>query len=48
MSFFDWDLLGYRDYRYARVQVTEWPSHAAVVGKHALIETQYVRYTPTT
>ena len=45
ISFFDWDQLDYRDHRYIRVQVTEWPSQPSVIGKHALIETHYVRFT---
>lgn len=42
ISFFDWDQLDYRDHRYVRVQITQWPSQPNAVGKHALIETQYV------
>jgi hypothetical protein len=44
VSIFDWDRLGYRDHRYVRVRVTEWPSHPEVIGKHAFIETHYVRF----
>lgn len=44
VRFFDWDQLHYCDYRYVHVVVVDWPSHPAVVGKHALVETQYVRY----
>ncbi len=44
VRFFDWDQLGYRDNRYARVQIDSWPSRPDVIGKHALIETQYVRF----
>jgi hypothetical protein len=44
MYFFDFDALGYRDHRYVRVQVLAWPSQPDLAGKHALIETQYVRY----
>ena len=44
VSFFDWDQLGFRDHRYVRVQVDRWPSHVEAVGKHALIESQYVRF----
>lgn len=42
ISFFDWDQLDYRDHRYVRVQVLEWPSQPHTIGKHALIETHYV------
>lgn len=45
VAFFDWDQLDYRDYRYVRVVVAEWPSRPAVVGKHAFIETHYVRFS---
>ncbi|RYG12920.1 MAG: hypothetical protein EON92_06985 [Burkholderiales bacterium] len=45
VSFFDWDQLHYRDHRYVRVFVGAWPSQPAAVGKHALIESQYVRYS---
>lgn len=44
VSFFDWDQLHYRDHRYVRVVVAAWPSQPSAVGKHALIESQYVRY----
>jgi hypothetical protein len=44
VRFFDWDQLHYCDYRYVRVVVAGWPSQPAAVGKHALIESQYVRY----
>jgi len=44
ISFFDWDQLAYRDHRYVRVQVMEWPSHPDAVGKHALIESIYVQF----
>lgn len=44
ISFFDWDQLHYRDHRYVRVVVAGWPSQPAAVGKHGLIESQYVRY----
>ena len=44
ISFFDWDQLDYRDNRYVRVQMDRWSSHPETVGKHALIESQYVRF----
>jgi hypothetical protein len=47
ISFFDWDQLDYRDNRYVRVQIDHWPSHPETVGKHALIESQYVRFIKT-
>lgn len=44
VSFFDWDQLDYRDNRYVRVKVEHWPSQKVAEGKHALIESQYVRF----
>jgi hypothetical protein len=45
ISFFDWDQLDVRDHRYVRVQVTEWQSEPATIGKHALIEARDARFT---
>ena len=45
IQFFDWDVLSYRDNRFVRVQIESWPLHQELVGKHALIDTQYVRFT---
>ncbi len=42
IRFFDWDLLAIRDNHYVRARIEEWPEHPECVGKHALIETQYV------
>lgn len=44
ISFFDWDQLDYRDHRYVRVLVTEWAAQPKAVGKHAFIESHYVRF----
>jgi hypothetical protein len=44
VSFFDWDQKSYKDNRYVRVVVKDWPENLSLVGKHALIETQYVLY----
>jgi hypothetical protein len=44
VKFFDWDQMGYMDNRYARVIVREWPERQDLIGKHALIETQYITY----
>jgi hypothetical protein len=48
LSSFDWDQMYYRDNQYTRVQVRSWSSHPEVVGKHALIESQYVRFVKAT
>ena len=44
ICFFDWDDLEYRDNQYVCAQISQWPAHAEVVGKHILIESQYVRF----
>lgn len=44
VSFFDWDQKSYQDNRYVRAIVKDWPENQNLVGKHALIETQYVSY----
>lgn len=44
LQFFDWDDLGVRDNKYVRAVVGEWPGHSELVGKHALIETDYVTF----
>jgi hypothetical protein len=47
LAFFDWDQLGYQDNRHVRVRVDRWPSHPEVIGKHALIDCQYIRFVKT-
>ena len=42
IRFFDWDLLAIRDNQYVHARIDEWPDHPECVGKHVLIETQYV------
>ena len=44
VCFFDWDQLDYRDNRYVRVQIERWASNPETIGKHALIESHYVRF----
>ena len=44
VTFFDWDLLDLIDWRYVRVVVSAWPSRPELVGKHALVETIYIRF----
>jgi hypothetical protein len=44
VKFFDFDPMGCMDNRYVRVIVREWPERADLIGKHALIETQYITY----
>jgi len=40
----DWDRTDYIDFRYARVIIDSDASEARLNGKHALIETQYVKF----
>ena len=44
LSFFDWDQKSIKDNRYVRAIVLDWPGNEELIGKHALIETQYVNY----
>lgn len=44
VCFFDWDQLDCRDNQYVRVQIDRWPAHPDAVGRHALIESRYVRF----
>jgi hypothetical protein len=44
VSFFDWDEQDYKDNRYVCLQIDRWPLHPETIGKHALIESQYVRF----
>lgn len=44
ISFFDWDQLGVRDNHYVRVKIDHWQSHPDTVGKHALIDSRYIRF----
>ncbi|HEY9677851.1 MAG TPA: hypothetical protein V6C76_07565 [Drouetiella sp.] len=44
ICFFDWEHMHSRDYTYVRVEITDWPTHKEVVGKHALVESTMVRY----
>jgi hypothetical protein len=44
LCFFDWDQVDFMDHRYVRVVVQSWPQYPEHVGKHALIESQYVRF----
>lgn len=48
VSFFDWDQLDYRDNRYVCVRVDSSPAHVDIIGKHGLIESQYVRFVRST
>jgi hypothetical protein len=47
ISFFDWDALAMRDNRYARVRIAACDSNQALVGKHALLDSQRVSYRLT-
>jgi hypothetical protein len=43
VGFFDWDMLGFRDFRYYEVTIGASPTDADVVGRSALIECAAVR-----
>ena len=45
IRFFDWDQLSYRDNRFTRVVVIDWPGQRDHIDKHALIEAQCVCYS---
>ncbi|MGH8445678.1 MAG: hypothetical protein ACREVL_10450 [Solimonas sp.] len=38
VSYFDWDQLGFRDHHYVRVQISDWPEHPEMKGKHGLVD----------
>jgi hypothetical protein len=44
VSFFDWDQKSYKDNRYLKIIVKDWPENPSLIGKYALIETQYLSY----
>jgi hypothetical protein len=44
LSFFDWDVLDYRDNQYVRVLITDWPSQPGAIGKHALVEARSMQF----
>ena len=46
IRFFDWDNLDYRDNRYVRVPVNDWPAQPEAIGKHALIQSLDVQFVP--
>jgi len=45
IEFFDWDQTAIKDHRYVRAAVASWPIRPELVGKQALIETQYACYS---
>ena len=47
IRFFDWDVLDYRDNEYVRAQISEWPAHTELVGKHVLIASRDVEFELT-
>jgi hypothetical protein len=44
-EFFDWDQIHFKDNLYVLVEIKAWSNHSNLVGKQALIEWQYVRFT---
>lgn len=45
VCFFDWESMHSRDNAFVRVQITDWPQHTDLIGKHALIESTMVRFS---
>ena len=44
VRFFDFDDTRDRDHQYVHVEITDWPSQEATVGRRALVENQYVSF----
>jgi len=44
IAYFDWDQLNYRDHHYVRVQISDWPLHPEMRGKHGLIEATHIMF----
>jgi len=44
VRFFDWDEMGYMDNQYVMVLIAECSSDPDLIGRYALIESQYVRF----
>ena len=42
VDYFDFDHLGYRDFRYVRARICDFPEHNDLVGREALFDTDYV------
>ncbi len=43
-QYFDWNSLSYRDNQYVYVLIEDWPTQQELIGKHALVESQYVQF----
>ena len=48
VHYFDWDQTDYIDYRYARVVIDSCSLDTNIIGKHALVETQYIEFFQNT
>jgi len=48
VEFFDWDALAFRDNRYVLALIQKWPTQPDAVGKHVLIESQYIEFVTRT
>ena len=42
LDFFDFDPIGYLDFRYVRTRICDFPAHSDLVGREALLDTDYV------
>jgi hypothetical protein len=43
IDFFDWSMMAVRDFHYYRASITKFDEHPHLVGREALIESQYVK-----
>jgi len=43
VTFFDWNELGQRDFKFVLVRIVGWPAHPQLVDRYALLEFQYVQ-----
>lgn len=43
IDYFDWDSIGFLDFRFVRVQIVSFPAATEVQGREALIQAEYVQ-----
>jgi len=43
VTFFDWNQLGQRDFKFVLVRIVGWPAHPQLVDRYALLEFEYVQ-----
>lgn len=42
IDYFDFDHLGYLDFKYVRARITDFPANSGLVGREALLDAEYV------